>query len=122
MLHFVHGGPGDATNPYGYAVFRSWLRYFTIVQWDQRGAGRTLGKNGPASASMLTVERVVADGVELAEHLCQNLQKDKIILVGHSFSSIVAVLMARDLPSRRRYRQPLLMQPDLETEQFDRPS
>src|SRR4029450_655614 len=46
VLLFLHGGPGDATNPWGYAGFRSWLKAFTVVQWDQRGAGRTLGKNG----------------------------------------------------------------------------
>src|SRR4051812_234546 len=43
VLLLLHGGPGDATNPWGYAGFRTWLRYFTLVQWDQRGAGRTLG-------------------------------------------------------------------------------
>jgi hypothetical protein len=31
----LHGGPGDATNPYGYAVFRAWLKTYTVVQWDQ---------------------------------------------------------------------------------------
>ena len=44
---FLHGGPGDATNPWGYLAFRSWLKHFTVVQWDQRGAGRTLGRSGP---------------------------------------------------------------------------
>jgi hypothetical protein len=29
VLLFLHGGPGDATNPWGYAAFRSWLKYFT---------------------------------------------------------------------------------------------
>lgn len=41
VLLLLHGGPGDATNPWGYAGFRNWLKYFTVVQWDQRGAGRT---------------------------------------------------------------------------------
>ena len=31
VLLFLHGGPGDATNPWGYAAFRSWLKYFTVV-------------------------------------------------------------------------------------------
>jgi pimeloyl-ACP methyl ester carboxylesterase len=64
VLLFLHGGPGDATNPWGYAGFRNWLKYFTVVQWDQRGAGRTFARNGAAAASTITIERMVQDGVE----------------------------------------------------------
>src|ERR1017187_5831126 len=91
-LLFLQGGPGDATNPWGYAGFRNWLKYFTVVQWDQRGAGRTLGRNGASAASTITIERMVQDGVELTELLSKRLQKDKIVLVGHSWGSILGVL------------------------------
>jgi pimeloyl-ACP methyl ester carboxylesterase len=46
VLLFLHGGPGDATNPWSYGVMRLWSKAFTLVQWDQRGAGRTLGVSG----------------------------------------------------------------------------
>jgi pimeloyl-ACP methyl ester carboxylesterase len=98
VLLFLHGGPGDATNPWGYAGFRTWLKYFTVVQWDQRGAGRTLGRNGAASASTITIDRMVQDGVELTELLSKRLQKDKIVLVGHSWGSILGVFMAKARP------------------------
>lgn len=98
VLLFLHGGPGDATNPWGYAAFRTLQKYFTIVQWDQRGAGRTFGRNGASSASTITIERMVQDGVELAELLTKHLQKDKLILVGHSWGSILGVLMAKAHP------------------------
>jgi pimeloyl-ACP methyl ester carboxylesterase len=98
VLLFLHGGPGDATNPWSYAVFRSWLRHFTVVQWDQRGTGRTLGGSGPSVASTITVERMVADGIELAELLRGSLGKDKVIVVGHSWGSILAVLMVKSDP------------------------
>ena len=98
VLLFLHGGPGDATNPWGYAGFRNWLKYFTVVQWDQRGAGRTFGRNGAAAASTITIERMVQDGVELAELLSKRLQKDKLVLVGHSWGSILGVFMAKARP------------------------
>ena len=98
VLLFLHGGPGDATNPWGYAGFRDWLKYFTVVQWDQRGAGRTFGRNGAAAASTITIERMVQDGVELSELLSKRLQKDKIVLVGHSWGSILGVFMAKKRP------------------------
>ena len=98
VLLFLHGGPGDATNPWGYAAFRSWLKTFTVVQWDQRGAARTLGKNGPSSASTITIQRMTRDGIELAELLRKSLHKDKIVLVGHSWGSILGVSMAKARP------------------------
>jgi pimeloyl-ACP methyl ester carboxylesterase len=69
VLLFLHGGPGDATNPWGYAGFRLWLRHFTVVQWDQRGAGRTLGNSRAAPLHHMTVARMTQDGVELADIL-----------------------------------------------------
>jgi pimeloyl-ACP methyl ester carboxylesterase len=98
VLLFLHGGPGDATNPWGYAGFRSWLKYFTVVQWDQRGAGRTLGKNGSSLAPTVTIDRMVQDGVELADYLRKSLGKEKILLVGHSWGSILGVFMVKARP------------------------
>ena len=43
VLLFLHGGPGDVTSPWTFALFAPWEKHFTVVQWDQRGAGRTLG-------------------------------------------------------------------------------
>ena len=94
----LHGGPGDATNPWGYAGFRTWLKTYTVVQWDQRGAGKTLGRNGRASAATLTIDRLVQDGVELADTLRTSLGKDRIILLGHSWGSVLGVLMAKAKP------------------------
>ena len=98
VLLLLHGGPGDVTNPWGYAGFRSWMKRFTVVQWDQRGAGRTLGKSGPSVAPTITIDRMTRDGVELAELLRKELRKEKIVLVGHSWGSILGVFMAKARP------------------------
>jgi pimeloyl-ACP methyl ester carboxylesterase len=98
IVLLLHGGPGDATNPWGYAGFRSWLRQFTVVQWDQRGAGRTLGRNGPALGPTITIERMVQDGIELTELLRNSLKQEKMILVGHSWGSILGLLMVKARP------------------------
>ncbi len=95
----LHGGPGDATNPWGYAVFRRWLKRYTVVQWDQRGSARTFGRNGAASVQALTIDRLVDDGIELADTIRKSLQKDRIILLGHSWGSFLGVLMAKKAPT-----------------------
>jgi pimeloyl-ACP methyl ester carboxylesterase len=99
LLLFLHGGPGDCTNLWSYSAFRPWLKHFTVVQWDQRGAGKTLGQNGPRIAKTITIDRLVQDGVELSEWLRKSEQKEKILLVGHSWGSILGVLMAKARPA-----------------------
>src|SRR5690242_9487553 len=44
-LLYLHGGPGEAQSPF-LDQFRPWLTDFTVVNWDQRGAGKTYEKNG----------------------------------------------------------------------------
>jgi pimeloyl-ACP methyl ester carboxylesterase len=98
VLLFLHGGPGDVTNPWTFGLFAPWEKQFTVVQWDQRGAGRTLRKTGPSVAPTMTVDRIVQDGIELSEYLRNHLGKDKIVIVCHSFGSILGLGMVRARP------------------------
>jgi pimeloyl-ACP methyl ester carboxylesterase len=98
VLLFLHGGPGDVTNPWSFAFFAPWEKYFTVVQWDQRGAGRTLRKTGPEVASTMKVDRMTKDGIELTEYLRKYLHKDKIFVVAHSFGTILGLGMVRAKP------------------------
>ena len=98
VLLFLHGGPGDVTTPWAFAFFAPWEEHFTVVQWDQRGAGRTLKRNGPGIASTLTLDRMAQDGIELSEYLRKHLGKDKIILVAHSFGSVIGLQIVRTRP------------------------
>jgi proline iminopeptidase len=45
ILLFVHGGPGIAFIPLTASFQAPWEKYFTVVQWDQRGAGKTYTSN-----------------------------------------------------------------------------
>lgn len=98
VLLFLHGGPGDVTNPWAFALFAPWEKYFTVVQWDQRGAGRTLRKTGQGIAPTITIDRLAQDGLELSEYLRQHLSQDRVILVAHSFGTILALRMVRERP------------------------
>jgi pimeloyl-ACP methyl ester carboxylesterase len=98
VLLFLHGGPGDVTNPWSFAMFAPWEKYFTVVQWDERGAGRTFARNGDAIGPTMTVDRMIQDGIEVAQYARAHLQKRKIILLGHSFGSILAMRMISAKP------------------------
>jgi len=97
VLLLVHGGPGVSTSPYPRDVLFAWTRDFTLVQWDQRGAGKTYGRSGPLSPDV-TIDRMAQDGVEVAEFLRAHLHQPKIIVLGLSFGTILAVHMVKARP------------------------
>ena len=96
VLLVVHGGPGEAQWPQA-EIYRPWEKSFTVVQWDQRGAGHTFGRYG-TNTPEVTLDRISKDGVELAEYLCRELGKKKIIVLGHSWGSLVATHMVQMRP------------------------
>jgi pimeloyl-ACP methyl ester carboxylesterase len=96
VLLVVHGGPGEAQWPAA-EIYKPWENAFTVVQWDQRGTGHTYGRYG-AQTPDVTLDRIAKDGVELATYLCRELGKKKIIVLGHSWGSIVAVHMVQMRP------------------------
>ena len=67
VLLLIHGGPGYVSIPMSWWFSRGWEEYFTVVQWDQRAAGKTYLLNDPATiAPTLTRERMIADTEEMA--------------------------------------------------------
>ena len=81
VILVLHGGPGVSNAPFAPAYI-PWQTGFTVVEWDQRGAGRTFGRNGADGSGPLTLDRLRRDGLELSEHLRAELHKDKIVLFG----------------------------------------
>ncbi|MFZ1081077.1 MAG: alpha/beta hydrolase [Candidatus Kryptoniota bacterium] len=96
IILVVHGGPGEAQWPQG-ARYKPWEKEFTVVQWDQRGAGRTYGLYKTKTPNV-NLKQIVSDGVEVAEYLCRTYHKKKIIVLGHSWGTIVAVNMVKRRP------------------------
>jgi pimeloyl-ACP methyl ester carboxylesterase len=95
LLH-VHGGPGIAFSAFS-GEFAPYEADFTVVQWDQRGAGCTFGRYGEAPPDF-TLDRLATDGIELAEYLRSRLGGPEIIVLGHSFGTIVATDMVQRAP------------------------
>jgi pimeloyl-ACP methyl ester carboxylesterase len=97
VMLVLHGGPGSAIA--GLAPsFVPWEQDFTLVQWDQPGAGRTFRAAGRSIPANLGVESMARDGVELAEWLRRRLGQDRIILLGWSWGSILGVHMVKARP------------------------
>lgn len=99
IILFLHGGPGAVEIPIAWSFQRPWEDYFTVVQWDQRGAGRSYALTDPKTiAPTLTLERYRDDAIELIELLRQKYGKRKIVLVGHSWGSLLGLAVATARP------------------------
>lgn len=99
VLLFLHGGPGAVEMPIAWTFQRSWEDYFTVVQWDQRGAGKTYRLSDPAAiAPTMTIERYRDDAIELIDQLRTRYGKHKIFLVGHSWGSALGLSVVEKRP------------------------
>ena len=79
----------------GWWFSRGWEEYFTVVQWDQRAAGKTFLLTDPAVvAPTLTPERMIDDAEEMAAWARKEFGKDKIFVLGHSFGSYLGLQLA----------------------------
>ena len=85
VLLLLHGGPGDPQAPLFHHYNRALDDHFIVVNWDQRGAGRSFHDSIPPET--MTVEQLIADTHELTGYLMQRFSKTKIFLAGHSWGS-----------------------------------
>ncbi len=99
VVLYIHGGPGYVSIPMSWWFSRGWEEYFTIVQWDQRAAGKThLLTDAATIAPTLTREKMIADTEEMAAWARKEFGKDKIFVLGHSWGSFLGLQLAKRHP------------------------
>lgn len=99
ILIYVHGGPGAIEMGRSWTYQRAWEDYFTVVQWDQRGAGKTLRLNGAeATAPTLSRERMADDLVELMALMRERFGQRQVVLLGHSWGNAIGLDAAMKRP------------------------
>ncbi|WP_096087787.1 alpha/beta fold hydrolase [Agaribacterium haliotis] len=108
IVLLLHGGPGNPLSLYHESLFQNWESEFTIVHWDQRGSGKTYEAN--QELGELTIDRLentkldtdllVSDGLEVTDYIRKKFKREKIIISGTSWGSVLAVKMAFTAPDR----------------------
>jgi len=99
ILLVLHGGPAAPDLPNRYLFEGPWTDYFTVVQWDQRGAGKTYELNAPETvAPTMHADRMVQDAEELVGYLRSTYGSKKIFALGHSWGTILGLKLAERRP------------------------
>ena len=96
LLLFLHGGPGSIETPFAYKFQRDLEEHFIIVNWDQRGAGKSYSKKIPKES--MTIDQFILDAHELIQLLLNRFNQKKLFLVGHSWGSILGTLVVSRYP------------------------
>jgi proline iminopeptidase len=95
VLILIHGGPGYISIPMSWWFSRGWEDYFTVVQWDQRGSGKTYLLNDPETiAPTLTLDRMALDTEEVVHWARTRFDKNKVFVLGHSWGSYLGLELA----------------------------
>lgn len=100
VLLFLHGGPLNPISEVAYMYQRPWEDFFVVVNWDQRGCGRSIGTPADDSRLKGTLNRAQyrSDAIALIEHLRATFGQQRIILVGQSWGTVLALEVARERP------------------------
>ncbi len=96
LLLLLHGGPGTAEIVLAHRFDRELEEHFIIVNWDQRGSGKSFSRKIPKET--MKVEQFISDTLELVLMLKERFNKEKIFLVGHSWGSQLGSLVVHRFP------------------------
>ena len=100
VVLFVHGGPGAPTMYLAHRFQRGLEREFVMVQWDQRGAGKSFDAGDPVDS--LTLRRTLDDTYEITRWLRREFHQRRIYIAGHSWGSMVGMLAIKEHPEYYR--------------------
>lgn len=96
VLLFLSGGPGSSMMNNAGSFTTMLKSRFTIVQWDQRDAGKTLKLN--PSPTRPSVEQMEQDTVQVIDFVRKELKQEKIFLLGSSWGNVLGFHVVKTHP------------------------
>ena len=96
VVLFVHGGPGTAQLTLMRNNTQRLEKYFTVVNWDQRRAGKSFAAG--RDDEEMTRGQFVDDVLDLSSYLAKRFHRSQILLVGHSWGSVIGLLAVSKRP------------------------
>ena len=96
LVLFLHGGPGTSQLTANRRNTRSLERSFTVVNWDQRGAGKSY--RAIRDNDRMNIDQFVQDTRDLTLFLLDRYGQERLVLVGHSWGSVIGAMTAAAHP------------------------
>ena len=102
IIVYLHGGPSSPDSYVTYSFADYLTDDFTFVCWDQRGCGRTYFRNMDEDPDnrTATFEQAENDLNCLVDYVCERFGQDQVIIMGHSYGTILGSQYALDYPDK----------------------
>ena len=98
----LHGGPANPDAFFTYEFAKEIIEEYIYVSWDQRGCGRTYYKNKHIDPKNESTDfgQAIKDVDELVNYLCKRFKKNKVVIMGHSYGSLLGASYVVKYPER----------------------
>ncbi|MBR7081762.1 MAG: alpha/beta hydrolase [Oscillospiraceae bacterium] len=102
VMLWLHGGPASPDTPLNYTFQKHLVGEYTVVNWDQRGCGRTYYRNMDTDPNNETAsfEQAQTDLDELVDYLVDRFDTEKVIIVGHSYGTMLGSKYVLEHPEK----------------------
>lgn len=102
VIVWLHGGPASPDAWISYPLIDELVDDYTVIAWDQRGCGRTYMHNRSVDPENKTVsfETAQKDLDALVDYALERFGKEKVILIGHSYGTVVGSQYAISHPEK----------------------
>jgi proline iminopeptidase len=99
VLLVLHGGPGSALMGMMWSYQKPWEDFFTVVNWDQRGVGKSFSAadSGRLSAT-LNPEQLAEDAAVVAQHIHRKLGARQMVVMGFSYGTSIGTRLVQKHP------------------------
>ena len=91
VILFLHGGPGTPILPFQIRreISERLEKYFTVVYWEQRGAG--ISFSASIDSATMNLDQLVEDTRQMTDYLQRRFHQKSIFLMGHSWGSYLGI-------------------------------
>ena len=95
VLLWLAGGPGGSELGWTRKYLSEMERDFVFANWEQPGTGKSYSA---VDVREMAVEDYVDHVIAVSEYLTDRLGREKIVLVGHSWGSVIGLMAAERRP------------------------
>lgn len=96
VLLILHGGPGAGSIGFAREFYKELEKDFVVINWDQRGAGKSFGLSVPGSS--MNPDQFVSDTLDVVSYIRKRFHTKKIFLMGHSWGGHIGAIASHKSP------------------------